>query len=291
MVKKIAVLYHANCPDGFGAAWTAWKKFGGKAEYFPIPANQSGNQLGKIILKNKEIYFLDVCPSPSQLQELIKVNPSVTIIDHHLTNRETVRNASQWYFDLNHSGSILTWQYFHADKKIPKLLRYIENYDLWSFKLPHAKEIIPIIQITDFNFKNWDKLARDFEKTKKFRDYIKKGRLFLEYQKNTMKKITAKACPVKFAGVNVLAVNSPIFNSEIGNILSKKRFPFSIVWEEANGEVHVSLRSAGKIDVSKIAKKYGGGGHKNAAGFSWPLNKKLPWKIQKNNISIFARPD
>lgn len=38
----------------------------------------------------------------------------------------------------------------------------------------------------------------------------------------------------------------------------------------ANGhqQYHVSLRSDGSVDVSKIAAKYGGGGHASAAGFS-----------------------
>src|SRR3989338_9515798 len=33
---KTAILYHANCPDGFGGAYAAWKKFGDSAEYIPV---------------------------------------------------------------------------------------------------------------------------------------------------------------------------------------------------------------------------------------------------------------
>src|SRR3989344_1169898 len=36
MNKKIAVLYHKGCTDGFGAAWAAWKKFGARAEYLGV---------------------------------------------------------------------------------------------------------------------------------------------------------------------------------------------------------------------------------------------------------------
>ncbi|KKT22880.1 MAG: Phosphoesterase, DHHA1 [Parcubacteria group bacterium GW2011_GWB1_43_8b] len=52
-----------------------------------------------------------------------------------------------------------------------------------------------------------------------------------------------------------------------------------IVWYKENDGIHVSLRAQGKVDVSKIAVKYGGGGHKNASGFAWPENKKFPWKV------------
>ena len=42
--------------------------------------------------------------------------------------------------------------------------------------------------------------------------------------------------------------------------------------------ITVSLRSDGSVDVSKLAKKYGGGGHKAAAGFSFKVGRKAPWK-------------
>ena len=34
--KKTVVLYHANCHDGFGGAFAAWKKFGDAADYVPM---------------------------------------------------------------------------------------------------------------------------------------------------------------------------------------------------------------------------------------------------------------
>jgi nanoRNase/pAp phosphatase (c-di-AMP/oligoRNAs hydrolase) len=38
-----------------------------------------------------------------------------------------------------------------------------------------------------------------------------------------------------------------------------------------------SLRSNGGYDVSVIAKAFGGGGHKNAAGFEVPVTTLLGW--------------
>jgi phosphoesterase RecJ-like protein len=39
---------------------------------------------------------------------------------------------------------------------------------------------------------------------------------------------------------------------------------------ERNGQVKVSLRGKGDVDVQRIAARFGGGGHPNAAGFSVP---------------------
>jgi phosphoesterase RecJ-like protein len=38
--------------------------------------------------------------------------------------------------------------------------------------------------------------------------------------------------------------------------------------ETENGYIKVSLRAKGECDVSQVAMKFGGGGHRNAAGYS-----------------------
>ena len=51
----------------------------------------------------------------------------------------------------------------------------------------------------------------------------------------------------------------------------------SLFVEEPDGRVKVSLRSTPDIDVSKIAIKFGGGGHKMAAGthIDGPIEKAM----------------
>ena len=87
---------------------------------------------------------------------------------------------------------------------------------------------------------------------------------------------------VEFEGYQVYAVNvtHPI-KSFVSVALREKFPPFSIAWFQEDDMIHVSLRSDGSVDVSEIAKKYGGGGHKAAAGFSFPAGQPFPWKIVK----------
>lgn len=272
-MRKIVVLYHANCLDGFSAAWAAWKKFDNIASYIPVDPQTLPVQK----IKNSEVYVLDSSYSKNNIQNLLKNNNFVTVIDHHISAREDAKSASQWNFDLNHSGAVLSWQYFHLTKKIPKLLLYTEDIDLWRFKLPHTKEILSVIQFLDQNFKTWEKLVKNFEKPKILKKYVEKGRIILGYENEVIKRIISRAREVKLGDYKILAVNSPILNSEIGHILAKKKPPFSIIWYQSKDKIRISLRSIGKFDVSKIAAKHGGGGHKNAAGFSLPMNSKLPW--------------
>ena len=66
--------------------------------------------------------------------------------------------------------------------------------------------------------------------------------------------------------------------SDLGHELANKSGTFGLVWSMAgDGQVHCSLRSNGSYDVSAIAAAFGGGGHRNAAGFSTNIETLMEW--------------
>lgn len=276
--KNIVVIYHSNCTDGFSGAWAAWKKLGKTADYFawihqtPLP-----------LLKNKEIYFIDICPKAEELKRLSAANKRVVVIDHHINAKKDGKFAHEYIYALNHSGATLAWKYFHPEKVTPKLLRYAEDMDLWRFKLTHTEAISAYLDLFEFDFKLWSKLSRDLDNSKSIRSYLEKGRLLLRYEDKLIEDIISKtAIPVKFFGIRTLAVNSPVFTSGIGYELYSKKPPMGIIWYERDGQIRISLRSNGKVNVAKLAEKFGGGGHKSSAGFAISVGKKLPWiRIKK----------
>ncbi|MEK7138584.1 MAG: DHHA1 domain-containing protein [Patescibacteria group bacterium] len=274
--KDIVVLYHNDCTDGFGAAWAAWKKFGSKADYIGIePGTKPIDGL-----KNKEVYMVDLIYPSQYLGKLIKDNKKVIAIDHHVSNQEAFSLVSDGIFDLDYSGAVLSWNYFHPGKTVPKFFKYIEDMDLWRFKLTKTKEFISYIDMINFDFLEWDKIYKGTETASKLKEYIKIGSLLLKYQDKIIERIISNhAQLVNFCGHKVYAVNSPVFNSQIGNELCKKLPPVGIVWVQyGGGGVGVSLRSDGTVDVSKLAARFGGGGHKKAAGFHLKDCNNLPWK-------------
>lgn len=277
--KNIIIIYHGDCSDGFGAAWAAWKKFGDSAEYFGAKHKASPPQG----LTDKEIYFVDFVYSEEIMEDLKKKNRKVTAIDHHISAQNTVQKTQDYSFDLNHSGAVLSWKYFHSDKPTPKILEYIEDTDLWKFELPHSKEVFAFLDLFDFSFNVWDKLASDLDDEKKRKHMIESGSLILSYEQKIIGRIISKhAETVKFEGFKVLSVNSLVWASQIGNELVKKMPPLGIVWYQDEDGLKFSLRSDGSVDVSKVAQKFEGGGHKTAAGFLLPYNSKFPWKKIKN---------
>jgi len=87
--------------------------------------------------------------------------------------------------------------------------------------------------------------------------------------------LVSRAKETAFEGYKALIIETPVFHSEVGNALAQKLPPIGIVWVQKNGKISVSLRSDGTVDVSKLAEKYGGGGHKSASGFVLDTREEL----------------
>ena len=182
-------------------------------------------------------------------------------------------------FDDKHSAAFLSWKYFHGGKKAPLIVNYVEDYDIWKFKLSNARELTTVLNLYSFNFKVWDKLAKMFQNKNKIKELIKKGQAIVDYQKSLIGELSNKGQEVVFEGCDAVAVNSPILSSGIGNHISVKTGKIGIVWSykgKDNPKIHVSLRGDGKINLSELAEKYGGGGHKAAAGFAIEGNINFP---------------
>lgn len=271
----IVVFYHKDCFDGFGAAYAAWKKFKDKAAYVGLGHSQDPvNVKGK-----KEIYFLDYCYSKEIMDEISSSNDKVVVIDHHITNEKTVKSVPEHSYDVEHSGAYLSWKYFHPSKNVPRIVTHIEDQDLWKFNLPFSKEVNTLLDLYDFDFKVWDKLIKEFEIAEKRKKYIESGKMLLRYKKIIVKKIVDKADKGIFENHEAGIVNSMIFASEVGNALVEAGHKIAIIWNQRGGETYVSLRSdkKGGVDVSELAAKYGGGGHKAASGFGLKADQKFPW--------------
>mgnify|MGYP001560461989 CR=1 FL=1 len=276
--QNTVIIFHADCRDGCGAAWAAWKKFGERAAYIPrktqLPPPEG--------LARKEIYILDYSYAKDTLAELAERNRSVIVIDHHETAREAVTAFPQNVFDLAHSGAVLTWTHFHPNTPVPKLLIYIEEHDLWKDTLPQSKEIAAALGDYPLTFAAFDELARLFEDKAGFARLAEKGALLREYIDTQVSRLAATASFSEFEGRRVPTVNyAGPYRSLLGNALATMHPPMAIIWFYEDGLFHVSLRSVGECDVGTLAAKYGGGGHRNAAGFKCARWEDLPFHFEQ----------
>jgi len=272
--KKIIVLYHADCPDGFGGAYAAWKKFGDTAEYIPVEHGFPPPDH----LADKEVYSIDFSYPAPILQNILAEARSLVVLDHHEGTREAVESVPQHVYDEAHSGAVIAWNYFHPGTPVPILLLYVQEGDLYTFSIPDAQAVLTYCYTLPFTFESWESLATRMENPAEVKKIAEHGAIYVEYGKALKEQIAKRAWPVSFEGYEVLAVDAPrAFGSDIGHMLAQRKPPFGMVIRIKKDGVRVSLRGDGSVDVAELARRHGGNGHPNAAAFSVSHGAPLPF--------------
>lgn len=251
------VLYHANCPDGFAAAWAIWKNYP-SAVFVPVdhgqplPVDPSG----------RNVLIVDFSYPKPVLEEIAKSAAAIQVLDHHITAQQALAGLAYVTFDLNKSGAVLAWEWTHRTPP-PWLLQYVQDKDLFTWRLPRSREINAALSSYPYDFAVWDRLKQDVLE--------QEGRAILRYEQKLVDQILEEKILVEFEGETVPCVQSAILTSQIGERLTATG-AFCLIWHDRHGRRYFSLRSREDgTDVSQIAVKYGGGGHPHAAGFSVPL--------------------
>lgn len=263
--NKTLVLYHANCWDGFCAAW-AYHRADPNAEFVPV---QYGDAPPDVT--GRDVYVLDFSFKRDVLLAMKAAARSLLVLDHHKTAEADLAGLDFCTFDMGKSGGRLTWEFLvehfteRTSGKTPWLIDYTEDRDLWRWALPQSREINSALRTYPLDFDQWDALHADPESVPKL---AREGAAILRAEKAIVDSHVKNARETTIDGHKVLCVNATTLVSEIAGELAKDR-PFGVCWFEGDDNERVySLRSRdGGVDVSEIAKKHGGGGHRNAAGF------------------------
>ncbi len=266
------VWYHKECMDGFGALASFLTSSESQSDFKAIAMNH-GDDFD--LTGVDELIMLDFSVIASVMREICTQVSRVLVIDHHKTAKAELDSCADLknldlIYDVNKSGAVLTWEYFHAGTEVPLILYYIQDRDLWNWQLEKSKQVDAYLSHQGFDNTEWlQKLMISFD----LQAIISESELILETRRKIFQSICSNVMEDHIDNVPMLSVNSPIFQSEIGDFLNRRihseNLPqkFVMIWWEHEGERVLSLRSQGDFDVSQIAKQYGGGGHKNAAGF------------------------
>lgn len=177
---KPLVIYHANCADGFTAAWAVRQAI--EADFHPAVHGAPPPPA-----EGRDLVLVDFCYPPHVMLDLQQVARSILVLDHHKSAaadmpdradeatenmnagpvvirldgalwggahtwgavREAQQSAS-WgggyatiyaLFDMDRSGAGITWDFFHPGKARPALIDHVEDRDLWRFALHGTREI------------------------------------------------------------------------------------------------------------------------------------------------------
>ncbi len=256
------VLYHADCTDGFGAAWAAWKALGDRASYHPVYHGSPPPDLPAEAC----VVLVDFAYPRQQLLELRGRVRDLLVLDHHRSGQRDLEGLDFARFDMGRSGAALSWEFFHPEQPQPELLGYVEDWDLWRFRLPECREVHISLSCVPQDFQAWDGLDLGVMRSE--------GRVLVRYQALLVGHVADRAGLGEIRGYRVPVVNCPNdLRSEVGHELLARHpeAPFVAMWSvDRHGFQGWSLRSRGAFDVSELAATLGGGGHPASSGFRRP---------------------
>ncbi len=262
-LMDMIVIYHADCLDGFTAAWAAWLKYPDArfvgAHHGEAPPDVSGERA----------VIADFSYDLPTVRQLRANAAEFALLDHH-QSALPLQHEPGCTIDQSRSGAAIAWDYFHPQSRLPALVAYVQDRDLWRHELPHTEEVHTYLESLTLNFEVWNSVAEALDHHQD--EVVAQGSAILRYARKAVERMVKRAYPVNFptpnGDVTVPAVNTAEHVSDVLNELAKDQ-PFAVAYAYKDRMWKCSLRSAADgQDVAVIAEQFGGGGHKHAAGFA-----------------------
>lgn len=292
--KPDMMIYHANCADGFGAAWAAWMKWGDSVEYVPCSYGQPAPDV-----TGKHVLIGDFSFKRDAMRDLGRSAASMIVLDHHESAEAELEpwiwddvSGEFWagdnpmkavcfmdkyvgqpiaaQFDMQRSGARMVWDFCH-EEEAPLIVRLIEDRDLWRFNMPEAKPFGVWLRCEPFNFERWELIAQQLNDGRDADLIFSEAAAMQRFFDQKVVEIARLGRRGMVDGHDVPICNCPpMFASEVGHWLLDENpsAPFVASYSDQGKSRGWSLRSRDdRMNVAEIARKFGGGGHRNAAGF------------------------
>lgn len=270
------VAYHANCTDGLAAAAVVLAALDHThcGKFVPV---QYGQPLPEVITRGGDsILFVDWCPEPEQIAGLQEGWKDWFVIDHH-KSREWIaeKYPEHAVFAGDKCGAVLTFEWLHPGKPLPEMLLYVQDRDLWQWKLPDSRAVSAALAQEDRDVDRFCRLLTDFNAAQ----VIAKGEILLASRTRAAQSLASKAFRVgSDYGDGFYAVNATADMSEVCEEMLKLYPEIQVAcafFQLDPHNVQLSFRSRSHaptwINALGMAQYFGGGGHEHAAGAKMPL--------------------
>ena len=298
-MKKTTVIYHRADFDGLFCREIAHK--------FLPDAELIGWDYGDplVPMPDGQLYILDL--SPDCCPESLATphgHGRLIWIDHHKSAIEKLPNTISGYRIDGVAACRLAWQWFKAwgrylnqttdssrdidwfqshyplpqktdfiDRKVeePLAVRLAGEYDIWDKRDPDAELFQHGLRSRDLDQNAWERLLMVNDESLEVPSLLLGGKAIQYFQERQNQSIiTSYGFNVEWEGLVFLACNHARFNSQLFTAGIKPSHDALLGFNWTGEHWRVSLYHApGKEqhDLSQIAVKHGGGGHRGACGF------------------------
>lgn len=274
--------YHSRDLDGFTSGAIVKKAY--------PDAELIGYDYGQPIPRTKEqlagqdVILIDVSFPIGDIMEISQVTKSFLWIDHHASAYGDYRNhvppGVQAVMEIGKAACEIAWKFFYPLQEPPTAVVLLGAYDTWrkddkavwddviypfQFGMRGhctSPETFPDLLLIEYN--------KSIDATNLISSILREGKAIVQYQ-TEMNALNCKrnSFEFEFEGLKAICLNGGGFNSDVFKSVYDPEKHDIMMPFQFNGKFWVfSLYDdKGSTDCSALAKKYGGGGHKGAAGF------------------------
>lgn len=284
------IIYHNHCMDGFGAAFIAARFFETlDKDYVLIPHSYGGHMDFMACIQPEDtVFILDYSFEPAVIHKLCALVKEVIWLDHHKTAIDRWKAATTIHtpedlidttpanlkevLDTARSGTGITFDWFYSNTVRPMWVNWIEDRDLWKFQYGDvSKQFHAAMSSHPKNVTAWT-IILNYAVECDYENILAEGEAILRaHRMRVMEIANGCAVPIVIDGQKGFVANcSGYYASDVGHELAERSGTFGATWyQNESGDIKWSLRAASnnKVDVAEIASKFGGGGHRSAAGF------------------------
>lgn len=279
--SHIVGVYHKDCTDGTTAAAVLLKRHP-RAMVFPISFDHDVAHLAHILSFINNATTVYVLDCTANIDSFLEHAERVVAIDHHADARERMEALARenekftYIFRNDRSGAGLAWEYFFPKTGMPRIVKLVQDGDLWEWKYGKATAYARAYLATLFD---------QPEKVKKLLSgeaasvALKIGKLYSLYEGALIRSFIEKNEPIYLRiGTHTMpAFNTRLHEDELGNYYSEKLESAVVIFRIRGPQVAFSIRShdGQTPSAQTLAKTLGGGGHRNSSGARVPLKEFL----------------
>lgn len=267
------VCLHHNDADGRACAAIVRRALDKKVHLYEI--NYGEPAPWELINPSERVIITDFTLPPQDMVSIASEKELIWI-DHHITAINALADVSAGWEGIRDSGEaacVLTWKYFFPALPVPRGVILIGDRDIWRMAEPETRAFSHGLRQHSTHPTNdslWGPLLDDDPEF--IERLVIKGRVLLDSYINYLRKyIKNYAFEVVFEGLKTLCVNRP-GEGELVEMICAMGYDLAYCYVDAtvnNRLMTIVMIGSRTIDASKIAEKFGGGGHQGAAGFQF----------------------
>lgn len=244
-----------------------------------IKYNYDGDISFDRLTKGETVYFVDLSFKVSEYEIVKRLMTDYDFVwlDHHSSSMDLLKahpelDEIKGIRSTEVSGAYLTYMYLWDIRtlgEVPYYVKLVSDYDTWTFDYGDQSTYFYLGTNTEDNFtcfsKLWTDLFYDAEKVLKI---IEKGKVIKNFvDVENARYLKAYGYESEIDGHKCYVVNKSSNSWIFGD--KYYEYPLVVVWTYDGKKYKYTLYSSDpNVNCQKIAEKFGGGGHKGAAGFT-----------------------